>query len=94
MLHVSYLDEEDHIQHDPVIDIESQESPDLDPVSIPNQKPKPKWAQKLLDAAGRGTEIQKTEEEQGPSIRMNMLHYLSQIRSLQNDAANFWVGAT
>ena len=27
-------------------------------------------------------EIQKIEEELGPSIRMNMLHYLSQIQSL------------
>ena len=54
VLHVSYLVEEDHIQHDPVIEIESQESPDLDPVSIPNQKPKPRWAQKLIDAAGNG----------------------------------------
>ena len=34
-------------------------------------------------------EIQKTKEEQGPSIRMSMLHYLSQIRSLQNGAAKF-----
>ena len=50
MLQVSDLDEEDHIQHDPVIETESQDI--LDQVSIPNQKPKPGWARNLLDAAG------------------------------------------
>ena len=39
-------------------------------------------------------EIQKTEEEQGPSIITSMLHYLSQIRSLQYGATKFQVGAT
>ena len=34
-------------------------------------------------------EFQKTKEELGPSIRMSMLHYLS-----QNSAAKFQVGAT
>ena len=31
-------------------------------------------------------EIQKKKEELGPSIKMNMLPYLSQIRSLQSGA--------
>ena len=57
VLHVSYSDEEDHIQHDPVIEIESQEILDPDPVPIPNQKPKPIWAQKLLDAARSGVGV-------------------------------------
>ena len=50
VLQVSDSDEEDHIQHDPIIETESQEI--LDPVPIPNQNPKPKWAQNSLDAAG------------------------------------------
>ena len=36
VLQVSDLDEEDHIQHDPVIETESQEILDPDPVPIPN----------------------------------------------------------
>ena len=43
MLQVSDLDEEDHIQHDHVIEIESQDILYLDPVPIPNQKPKTRW---------------------------------------------------
>ena len=39
-------------------------------------------------------EIKKIEEELVPSIRMNMLHYLSHIRSLQSGATKFQVGAT
>ena len=54
VLQVSDSDEEDHIQHDPVIETESQEILDPDPVPIPNQNPKPIWAQKLLDAVGSG----------------------------------------
>ena len=52
VLQFSDSDEEDHIQHDPVIETKYQEILDPDPVPIPNQKPKPRWAQKLLDAAG------------------------------------------
>ena len=54
VLQVSDSDEEGHIQHDPVIETKSQEILDSDPVSISNQKPKPIWAQKLLNAAGSG----------------------------------------
>ena len=43
VLQVSNLDEEDHIQHDPIIETESQQILDLDPIPIPNQKPKPRW---------------------------------------------------
>ena len=57
MLYVSYSDEEDRIQHDPVIETESQEILDPDLVHIPNQKPKPRWAQKLLDAVGSGVGV-------------------------------------
>ena len=44
MLQVSDSDEEDHIQHDLVIENESQEilDPDPDPIPIPNQNPKPR----------------------------------------------------
>ena len=54
VLQVSDSDEEYHIQHDHVIEIESQEILDLDPVPIPNQNPKTRWAQKFLDAVGSG----------------------------------------
>jgi len=54
VLQVSDSDEEDHIQHDPVIETESQEILDPYLVPFPNQKHKPRWAQKLLDAARSG----------------------------------------
>ena len=57
MLQVSYSHEEDHIQHDPIIETESQEIIDLDLVPIPNQNPKPRWAQMLLDAVGSGAGV-------------------------------------
>ena len=44
VLQVLDSDEEDHIQHDPIIETGSQQILDLDPISIPNQKPKPIWA--------------------------------------------------
>ena len=47
-------DEEDHIQHDPIIETEYQEILDPYPIPIPNQNPKPGWAQKLIDVAGNG----------------------------------------
>ena len=53
-LQVSDSDEEDQIQHDPVIETKSHEILDPDAVSITNQKPKSRWAQKLLYAAGSG----------------------------------------
>ena len=43
VLQVSDSDEEDRIQHDPVIETESQEILDPTPVPIPNQNPKPRW---------------------------------------------------
>ena len=52
VLQVSDSDEEDHIQHDPIIETESQDILDPNPIPIANQKPKPIWAQKLLDVAG------------------------------------------
>ena len=43
--------EEDHIQHNPFIETESQYILDPYPVPIPNHNPKPRWDQKLLDAS-------------------------------------------
>ena len=54
MLHVSDLDEEDQDQHDPVIEVESHEILDPDPTPIPNQRPKPRWAQQIIDVAVDG----------------------------------------
>ena len=52
VLQVSNSNDEDHIQHDPIIETESQEI--LYPIPFPSQNPKPRWTQKLLDAAGSG----------------------------------------
>ena len=57
VLQVSDLDEEYHIQHDPVIETESQEILYSNPVPIPNQNPKPKWDQMLLDAVESGVGV-------------------------------------
>ena len=54
MLDVLDSDEEDQGQHDLVIAAEPHEILDLDPTPIPNQRPKPRWAQKLIDAVGDG----------------------------------------
>ena len=57
VLQVLDSNEEDHIHHDPIIETESQEILDPNPEPIPNQKPKPIWAQKLLDAARSGAGV-------------------------------------
>ena len=54
LLHFSDSDEEDQDLHDPVIKVEPHEILYPDPVSIPNQRPKPRWAQKLIESAGNG----------------------------------------
>ena len=54
VLQVSDSDEENHIQHDYVIETKSQEILDPDPVLIPNQNLKPRWDKNLLDATGSG----------------------------------------
>ena len=54
MLHVSDTDEEDQDQHDLGIETASHEILDIDPTTIPNQRPKPRWAQKLIVAVGDG----------------------------------------
>ena len=38
--------------------------------------------------------IQMIEEEQAPSVRMNMLHSLTQLRYLPSGATNLWEDAT
>ena len=54
LLHVSDSDEEDQYQRDPIIETESHEILEPNPISIPAQNPKPRWAQNLIDAAGYG----------------------------------------
>ena len=54
MIQVSDSDEEDHIQHDPIIETKSQDILDPNPLHIPNQNPKPRWAQNIIDAARIG----------------------------------------
>ena len=57
VLQVSDSDEEYHIQHDLIIETESQDILDPYPLPIPNQKPKPRWDQKLLDVVGSGVGV-------------------------------------
>ena len=52
--HVSILDEEDQDQHDLGIEAKPHEIIDPDPTTIPNQIPKPIWAQKLIVEARDG----------------------------------------
>ena len=50
----SNLDEEEQDQHDLDIEVVPHENLDRDAAPIPNQWPKPKWAQKLIEAVGDG----------------------------------------
>ena len=54
--HVSYSDEEEKYHRDLDIEVVPHENFDLDPdpSPIPNQCPKPKWAQNLIEAAEDG----------------------------------------
>ena len=54
LLHVSNSYEEDQDQHDLGIEAEPHEILDPDPTPIPNQRPKPRWAQNLIDATRDG----------------------------------------
>ena len=52
--HVSDSDDEGQDQHDLDIEIVPHENLDPNPTPIPNQWPKPKWAQKSIEAVGNG----------------------------------------
>ena len=52
--HVSYSNEEEQYQHDLDIEVVPHEDLDPDPASIPNKRPKPRWAQNLIEATGNG----------------------------------------
>ena len=54
LLYVSNSNKQDQVQHDVVIEAEPHEILDLDPTPIPNQIPKPRWAQNIIDAVGDG----------------------------------------
>ena len=64
MLHVSDLDEEDQVQHDLVIEAKRHDILDPDPAPIPNQRPKPIWAQNIIvvveDGAGNLEDRRRT----------------------------------
>ena len=53
--HFSNLDEEEQDQHDLCIEVVPHENLDPDLSPIPNQWPKPKWAQKFIKVVGDGT---------------------------------------
>ena len=52
--HVSYSYDEEQDQHDLDIEVIPHENLDPNPSPIPNQWPKPKWAQNLIEVAGNG----------------------------------------
>ena len=54
LLHALDLDEERKDQHDLGIEAKPHEILDLDPATIPNQIPKPIWAQNLIIASRDG----------------------------------------
>ena len=55
-LHVLDSNEEDQDQHDIGIEVEPHEILDQYPTSIPNQRPKPRWAQNIIVVAGDGAQ--------------------------------------
>ena len=59
LLDVLDSDEEHQGQHDLVIEDESHEILYPYPAPIPNQRLKPRWAQKLIDAVGDGAGLTK-----------------------------------
>ena len=87
MLHVSYLDEEDHDQHDLGIEAEPHEILDPDPTTIPNQIPKPRWAQNIIVAARDG--VGNLEDKRRTRSQYHNEHVsLSQIDSLPTEWCN------
>ena len=52
--HVLDSDEEEQDQHDLDIEVIPHENLDPYPAPIPNQWPKPKWAQKVIESEGNG----------------------------------------
>ena len=84
VLQVSDSDEKDHIQHDHVIETESQEILDPDPIPIPNQNPKPRWAQKLLDAAGSGVGVPEDKRRtrsqyQNEHVALSLIEWCNKV---------------
>ena len=77
MSHVLDSDEEEEDQHDLAIEVEPHEILDPNPISIPNKRPNPRWPKNLI------------EGELGPSIRMSMWLFPSQISSLHSGAIKF-----
>ena len=54
LYHVSDSDDEEQDKHDLDIEVVPHENLDPNPTPIPNQWPKPKWAQKLIETIGNG----------------------------------------
>ena len=67
MLHVLDTDEEDQNQHDLSIEDKSHEILDPNQTTIPNQRPKPRWAQTLIvvarDGAGNPEDRRRTRSQ-------------------------------
>ena len=89
---ISVWEDEEQDQHDLDIDIVPQYY--LDPYLAPIPNRKPKWDEKLIEAARNVLGIQMIEEEWGPNITMNMLHSLTQLHYLQSGATKFQRDAT
>ena len=87
LLPVSYSNEEDQDQHDLGILAGPHEILDPNPTSIPNQRPKPRWAQKLIAAAGDGVGNPKDRRRTRSQYR-NELVSLSLTDSLPTKCCN------
>ena len=79
--HVSYSDEEEQYQHDLDIDVVPHEYLDPYLAYIPNQMPKPRWAQKLIEAVVDGVgnleERRRTRfQYQNEHVSLSLTHSL------------------
>ena len=85
--HVSNSDEEEQDQHDLDIENVPHENLYLDLTPIPNQWPKPKWAQNLIEAAGDGVGNPKDRRTTRPQYQNENVS-LSHIASLSTEWCN------
>ena len=93
--HVSDSDEEEQYQHDLDIEVVPHENLDPNPTPIPNQWPKPKWAQNIIQAARDGVgnpgyRRRTRSHYQNEHVSLS----LSQIHSLQSGTTRFQENAT
>ena len=92
LLHVSDWDEEETYQHDLGIEVEPHEILDPDPPSIPNQRPKPRWAQNLIVADGDGVgnleDRRRTRSQyQNEHVSLSLSHRFAPYKVVQQGSS-------